>query len=423
MRIRFLTLALLAGALPLSAVPLSALAASQSLLPPQADDLVPGLVHARLATPSAAVSARLSPNAPRVHEERQPIQVSWALNPAEPLDAAPPAAHRESREYWREVSDAELQRGVDLATTAPGAIIRLSPGKDRARIQPADLRLRIGGQQFDGTAATRRIADAEQLKAAGMEATDASLALQLRSDLGAGRTTLQATKARGRYVVYVYEPHSPLVAEAQADRPEVLLGGRLQVALNLRDGAQPRALDDATGMLRSPDGETTPLRFRRQPGGGFVAIASPAKQAATPGLWEVQSTVTGTDASGHEVRRNVTTAFAVAVPDARFTGNAEPRRASDGGIDIALSIDVRSGSRYAGSGVLYGRHADGQVLPAAYAQSAAWLEAGNGELRLHFDPASLRGLAPPYELHDLRLQDQPAMGLVERRASALRFSL
>ncbi|WNL47523.1 DUF4785 family protein [Dyella sp. BiH032] len=418
MRIRLLTLALFAGALPLTAF-----AASQSLLPPQAGDLVPTLVHARIASPAATVSSRLSPAAPQVHEERQPIQVSWALNPADPLDAAPQPVRRESREYWREVSDTELQRGVELSTTAPGAIIRLSPGQGSARIQAADMRLQIGGKQFDGRTATRHVADAAQLQAAGMDATDASLALQLRPDLGAGRTTLQAATARGRYVVYVYEPQSPLVVEAQADRPELLLGGSLQVSVNLRDGAQPRALGEATGVLRSPDGETTPLRYRRQAGGGFVAIASPAKQAAVPGLWEAQSIVTGTDASGREVRRNVTTTFAVAVPDARFVGTAEPRRATDGGIDIAFSVDVQSGSRYAVSGVLYGRNAEGAVLPAAYAQSAAWLEAGNGELHLRFDPASLRGLAPPYELHDLRLQDQPAMGLVERRATALRFSL
>ena len=418
MRIRPLMLALLAGALPLSAF-----AASQNLLPPQAGDLVPTLVHARMASPAAAVSSRLAPTAPQIHEERQPIQVSWALDPAAPLDAAPQPVRRESREYWRDVSDAELQRGVDLATTAPGAIIRLSPGKDSARIRPADLRVQIAGRQFDGNAATRHVADTAQLQAAGMDATDASLALQLRPDLGAGRTTLQAPTAHGRYVVYVYEPQSPLVAEAQADRAELLLGGSLQVSVHLRDDAQARAPDDVSGVLRSPDGDTTPLRFRRQAGGNFVAIASPAKQAAAPGLWEAQSIVTGKDANGREVRRIVTTTFAVAVPDARFLGTAEPRRATDGGIDVALGVDVRSGSRYAVSGVLYGRNADGVVLPAAYAQSAAWLEAGSGELHLRFDPASVRGLAPPYELRDLRLQDQPAMGLVERRAEGLRFSL
>ena len=104
-------------------------------------------------------------------------------------------------------------------------------------------------------------------------------------------------------------------------------------------------------------------------------------------------------------------------------GGRHPRGGDDGGIDIALGVDVRSGSRYAVSAVLYGRGADGRAQPVAYAQSAAWLENGSGELRLHFDPASLQGAAPPYELRDLRLQDQPAVGLVERRAQALRFSL
>jgi len=418
MRIRPLMLVLLAGTLPVSAI-----AATQNLLPAQSDDLVPTLVHARMASPTATVSNRLAPAAPQVHEERQPIQVSWALNAAQPLEATPQPTRRESREYWREVSDTELQRGIELSTTAPGAIIRLSPGRGGTRIQPADLRVRVGNRQFEGAAAMRHVADTEQLQAAGMEATDASMALQLRADLGAGRTTLQAPKAHGRYVVYVYEPQSPLVVEARANRAELLLGGNLQVSLNLRDNARQRALGGATGVLRSPDGNTTPLSFQRQADGSFVATASPTQQAGLPGLWEVQSTVTGTDAGGREVRRNVNTAFAVAVPDARFTGSVEPKRASDGGIDIALGVDVRSGSRYAVSAVLYGRGADGRAQPVAYAQSAAWLENGSGELRLHFDPASLQGAAPPYELRDLRLQDQPAVGLVERRAQALRFSL
>jgi hypothetical protein len=418
MRIRLLTLALFAGA-----VPLSALAATQSLLPPQSGDLVPTLVHARTANPAAAVSSRLAPSAPQIHEERQPIQVSWALNPADALDPVPQPLSRESREYWSAVSDTELQHGVELPITAPGAIIRLSPGQGSTRLQPADLRLQIGTAQLDGAAATSHVADAAQLQAAGMDAAEASLAMQLRPELGAGKTTLRAANAHGRYVVHVYEPKSPMVLEARAGRPELLLGGSMQVALDLHDGKQHRPLNAATGVLRSPDGDTTPLSFRRQADGSFVAVASPARQAAAPGLWEVQSTVTGTDANGQELRRNVTTAFAVAVPDARFTGSVEPRRSADGGIDIVLGVDIQSGSRYAVSGVLYGRNAEGHVLPAAYAQSAAWLKAGNGTLHLHFAPASLHGLAPPYELHDLRLQDQPAMGLIERRTDALRFSL
>ena len=61
------------------------------------------------------------------------------------------------------------------------------------------------------------------------------------------------------------------------------------------------------------------------------------------------------------------------------------------------------------------------MAPAAFAQSAAWLRPGDGTLTLHFDRASLQGIGAPYELHDLRLQDQPAVSLVERHALALRF--
>ncbi|WP_266157587.1 DUF4785 domain-containing protein [Dyella silvatica] len=399
MRIRILTLALLAGT-----ASMSALAASESLLPPQSDDLVPTLIHARATTVGAtsdASTARFAP-APQIHLEHQPIQVSWALDPAAPLDTTPQPISQRSREYWTDVSSGDLQRGVELPLSAPGAIIRLSPGQGSGKISPADVHLQLGNQNVDGNAAASHIADASALKAAGMDVAEASLAMQLRPELGSGHATLKA---------------------ANANRAEVLLGDSVQVTLSLQDGSSLNHLQTAGGYLRAPNGDTTLLHFQQQADGRFVATATPTKEASSPGLWQVQSFTLGTDANGQDVRRDVTSTFAVAAADVRFSGGVEPKKASDGGIDIALAVDAKNASRYAVSGVLYGRGTDGQMHPGAYAQSAAWLAPGNSQLHLHFDANSTRHLAPPYELRDLRLQDQPAMGLVERRALALRFAL
>lgn len=420
MRIRILTLALLAGT-----ASMSALAASESLLPPQSDDLVPALTHARAVTASPtsdATTARFAP-APQIHLEHQPIQVSWALDPAAPLDATPQPISQRSREYWTDVTSGDLQRGVELPLSAPGAVIRLSPGQGSGNIEAADVHLQLGNQNIDGNAAASHIADATALKAAGMDVSDASLAMQLRPELGSGHATLKAAHARGRYVVQVYEPQSTLSLEAHTNRAEVLLGDSIQVTLSLQDGNALNHLQTAGGYLRAPNGEATLLHFQQQADGRFVATATPTKEASGPGLWQVQSFTLGTDAHGQDVRRDVTSTFAVAAPDVRFTGAVEPKKASDGGVEIALAVDAKNASRYAVSGVLYSRGADGQMHPGAYAQSAAWLAPGNGQLLLHFDAKSTRNLAPPYELRDLRLQDQPAMGLVERRALALRFAL
>jgi ABC-type thiamine transport system substrate-binding protein len=109
------------------------------------------------------------------------------------------------------------------------------------------------------------------------------------------------------------------------------------------------------------------------------------------------------------------------VPDARLDGTADTRRGRDRGIDVTLGLDAASASRYAVSGVLYGRDASGRMVSGAYAQSAAWVAPGRGSLTLHFDRSSVAGINAPYELRDLRLQDQPAISLLEHRALALRF--
>ena len=77
-------------------------------------------------------------------------------------------------------------------------------------------------------------------------------------------------------------------------------------------------------------------------------------------------------------------------------------------------------SRYQASAVLYGTGADGQLHPAAIAQSAAWLERGKTSLNLRYDASSLAtALGAPWELRDLRLVNQADMGLLERRERAL----
>ncbi|NLB13227.1 MAG: hypothetical protein GX826_04295 [Gammaproteobacteria bacterium] len=63
------------------------------------------------------------------------------------------------------------------------------------------------------------------------------------------------------------------------------------------------------------------------------------------------------------------------------------------------------------------------MQPFAIAHSARWLEPGKGEgITLDFgDLAAKSGLAAPYELRDLSLNDQARLGLLETRARALRF--
>ena len=410
---------ILASALLVIFAAAPAMAGTHALLPAQADDMVPPSLQARSAgTRLTATSAA----ATRMHVERRPVSVSWPLAQDATLQAVPQAFSRSSREYWRDVSATELQQGLKLPLTAPGAIIRLSPGDQAVgKLDPTSVRLQLGRQSLSAAAASSQVADTAQLHAAGMDVPAASMVMRLKPELGSGVATLQVASARGRYVVHVFEPQSPFAVTAQGNRDDLLLGEAIKVRVVLRDADRALPLSSVGGLLRAPDGSTTPLSFRRQADGSFTVDVRPRSIPTTPGLWEVHSFTQGTDSAGHEIRRDTTTVFAAAQPDARLSGLASTAVATDRGLDISLGVDAVSASRYAISGVLYGRATDGRMVPAAFAQSANWLPAGKCQLTLHYDPYSRKGIGAPYELHDLRLQDQPAVGLLERRAVAMRF--
>ena len=416
---RFLVGALLAA---LTTAP--ALAATHMLLPAQPGDLVPSTLRARTAPRPSLKQAPTSPATPQVRMETQPVSVSWALPHDSPIQSDTQPFTRSSREYWMDVSASELQQGVKLPVTAPGALIRLSPGDAQVgRLQPSDIHVQLGRQSLTASDATTQLADTQSLRAAGMDVPEASMVMKLKPELGSGVATLQVSAARGRYLVHVFEPQSPFTVTARADRNELLLGGNVQLRVAMHDeGSKDLPLDAVGGFLRAPDGSTTMLSYRRQNDGSYTAKAQPRNIPSTPGLWEVHSFTSGTNATGQEVRRDTTTVFSAALPDAQLDGLVTTARASDKGIDITLGVTAQSTSRFAVSGVLYGRDASGRSVPAAFAQSAAVLSRGKGQLVLHYDPSSIVGVDAPYELNDLRLQDQPAVGLLERHAVALRFS-
>lgn len=405
------------------ALALPAMAGEHALLQPAASDLVPTTLH----TPAAALSPRIPGRPTTPAMDHRPAHVSWKLDARHALAAAPKPFVRESREYWKDVSESELRRGIELPLSAPGALLRVSPvGGDFGRLDPAQLQVGIGRQTLRGDRAARHSADASALRRAGMAAADGSLVMELRPELGAGRMRLQAAEARGRYVVHVFEPASAQVLRARTDRDSVAAGRSVRLDVSLRDGDRQRPLDAVGGYLVAPDGHVRTLDYRRDADGHYhVEVRPDPAHGAARGLWELHTFASGTAADGSEVLRDATTAFAVSPGDARLDGRVDVRRRGrKGRLDLLVGIQATAASRYAVSGVLYGHAADGALRPIAYAQSADWLPAGTARIDLRFDAGALAGsgLRPPYELHDLRLMDQARLGLLERRGTALRFT-
>lgn len=345
--------------------------------------------------------------------ERQPVAVAWAMDPAAALAADAPYL-AQSREYWSAVDAGELKSGFALTTTAPGALVRISP-RDHAKsgaVDPGELRLLRDGQPL-AASAFKRLAGAGELKAAGMDVPDGSVIVQLDDSIGQGRFQLQLSKASGRYLVHVFEPQSDLVLQAQAGRSRLLAGDIIEVAASLQKGGSALAGGVMQAQLVSPSGQTWPMQFANGKATGQLPLdADPGL-----GLWEVQL-FAGASSKDGPVQRDARTAIEVSQPTARLGGDYgfDP-----GAVKFSLPVQVAAAGRYEVRGVLYATNASGESRPVAQAHSANWLEAGERKLDLAFGPGNLpMGYGAPFELRFLELKDQTRLGTLETRELALR---
>ena len=349
--------------------------------------------------------------APATPSEHAPVQFSWALDPTEALRQPEPFVV-ESREYWQTVNGAQLERGVDISTSAPGAVIRVSPARAGAAVDVDALRVTRGGRAV----ALRRRTDGAQLRAAGMPVTERAGAVQLGDAAPAGRYQVQMPRARGQYVIHVYEPRSDVRLFAALGRDRLLAGGTGDIVVNLSDGDRRLQGLQAGGLLVAPSGESWPIRLRPGKDGmlrGKVAV--PPDAGSQPGLWEVQ-----VFAGNGNVQRDARTALAIAQPTARLGGDYAFDATR---LQFALPVQVGSPGRYEARGTLYATAPGGALRPVSIAHSADWLAPGKARLLLRFDRAHLpAGYTAPFELRDLELNDQSRMAPIERRARAARVS-
>jgi hypothetical protein len=353
--------------------------------------------------------------------DRAASSMSWALDPQVALDARPTAHVAESREYWIDATGDELQRGVNLSTTAKGALIRISPHADNhSRLDASSLGIAASGKRYASADAISAAADEDALRAAGMDAPQGSLVVKLKDSVGAGTIELTASNAQGKYLIHVFEPASPVVLNLQATTDTVIAGESIRFVAQVAGGAK---LERISGLISSPNGHSQSVDFVRQRDGSYVANARPdTAHAGGHGLWEVHAFGVATF-NKQDVQRDARTAFAVSTPTARLDGSIKNQRAALGKSadkTISLGVETASASRYQLAGVLYGTAADGTLRPAVVAHSAKWLDAGSGTIDLRFDAAEIAkaGVKAPFELRDLRLINQADMSLIERRERA-----
>ncbi len=365
-------------------------------------------------TSGGVVSAPLPPG----QFEREPVQFAWALDPSDAV-SAPMVEVMESRSFWRTVEAAELQRGVEVELSAPGAVIQLSPAAGARALPAQSLKVRDAANRVMDT----RQFESAQLQQAGMAVAPGTQLLKLESG-DIGRYRLQAADGQGRYVLQVLEPNSPVVLRARTDRAVAFAGSRISLQVDM-DGAQSAAASLAQrlaraplvgqGLLVAPDGRTWDVPLQAGRGGGLSStVALPAEGSDAPGLWELQ-----VFAEQGGIARDTRLAFAVSRPTARIAGSIRATNLAD----LRFPLQVGAPGRYEVRATLFATGTDGQLRPVAQGHSAAWFNAaGAGQLRLSFAGVALpAGYGAPYELREVELHDQSRMAPIERRARALRF--
>jgi len=389
-------------------------AESVAFLKPDAADLVPAAVEA----PAAIMKAlpNLSTDA---------VSYTWAVAPDTRIDTRPAAFVATSREYLLRVSSKALRSGIELPTSAPGALIRLNPagsaklGKALS-INPQNIVLTTPlGEVLENGRGMLSLADTEALKSAGAPFAEGTSAFRLDPALGSGAFTLAVPNAahngNAGWVIHVLEKNSPISLSARTNRSAYLIGQRLQADFTL-EGADTIAA--VTAELHSPSGLARSVKIARQKGNAFQIVANLDSAELSEGLWEIHASVRG-EASQGKVLRDVHTAFAVSTPTATFVGRANVNL--DDQISIDLPVEVAAQGRYAVQAVLFGTGEDGALHALATCQSADMLAAGVSNLNLNFDSSLILSsqLHAPFEIRDLQLMDQGRMGQLYRQARAL----
>ncbi len=399
-----------AVALILAAVALPVSAEALRLAAPAAGDLLPG----ELKSPKLAAVEQ--------HRVRELIQFSWPIEETATLDFAAEPFIAESREFWTTVEPAELAKGFPFTTTAPGALIRLSPTAEgkRGGLDLSDLRIEIAGRTFSREQALAVLADGNELKRAGAEFPEGTVAFRLRPEIGYGPTRLFLPKATGRVLVHVFEPDSPVVLRLQA-APFVGSDGVLRLAGEWAGLPKNARAGLIAGLISAPDGQTQSFEIGR-PGASFdTAVALGEPHSGGEGLWEVQLFAGAASPAG-DLRRDVRTAFSVSVPSARLAGRATRREDKDA-VVFELAVEAALPARYELRATITGTAADGSERPLAVAHAASWLEAGEGAIPLRVEKSHLTrpGIGAPFALRDLRLIRQGDLNLQERRERALEW--
>jgi hypothetical protein len=325
----------------------------------------------------------------------------------------------ESKQFWLDADANQLSKGLTIPLTSDTAIIRINPLEVSAQTKAVgeeQLELSIMGQVLEPAL----FVDANQLKATGMPVSEHTVAFKVNAQPGNLLLKLNGlSKPHASYVLHVFEPESEHVLKLSTSHQRYDSGADVVVKVAIDTNQSVQAMK-VNGYLTNPFGEkVTDLQFNENQQGGYQAVIPKMQgQSLKGGLWEVH-TVTESQINGLKVMRDASTAFAVNMSTARFSGSLGMNEKQ-----ISVGIENALPARYEIRGVLYGTDHSGEKQPIALMMSAKWLNAGDDSISfdLPFALIEQSGLKAPYMVQQMELKNQTDMVPVQMEAGGFQIT-
>lgn len=355
------------------------------------------------------------------NQEKQTIQYNQSLIGTKLTTALPQGHVAKSKQYWLDLTGAQLTKGVDLPITSNQVIIRLNPASN------LNKNFSLSAQQIEVTqnntlVKPQTVADAQALKAAGMNSGQHAFALKIIAEPGTLKlklNKLDKSSSTKRFVINVFEPNSEYELSLTTERQLFENNRPLKVTADLKNHQKNSLPISIKGYISYPNGEKhADLKFSTSQQGQTQATID--KLPGVPmnqGLWEIH-TIAESRTKDLTILRDLSSAFAVNLPVAQFNGHLNLI-----GHQLHLGINTTLASRYEVSTVLTGQNKSGKPQPIALLMSAQWLEKGTQNIALKLPQKLIEksGLMPPYNFTQLQLKNQSLMTPVQQSSNVIHW--
>lgn len=348
------------------------------------------------------------------HADAQQMSTfSFPIDSKAVLSPANKPTQVDSQSFWFETSGAALKKGINIPTTAPGAMMLITTSAETNGALELDARqLRLS--DVSGLPMSAKTFSEAQMAQTGLFSR--SVAIQAPTLSGKGQLRLRSAQALpddAAFVIRVREPESSVILEFSADGQTVSDNKSSLARMRLTDTNTQKGLKltSYSASLVAPDG--TELEVTPSETAGQVHFSMPdgvPYLAPKFGLYELRVSAKGM-LGNLPVQRNAKIALAAPKPtaslsDASLLGFEQPT--------AAVKFQVNEPGRYEVRMVLFGTSQDGSLKPVMETHAAQDLNTGMAKFLVPFDENLLQkaDVKGPYGLGMVRLFDQNQLGLL-----------